>query len=73
MIFAPDELRMIGLAGHIWLRMLRSREENIIARMYGEFRSGKTDFVTSVAELACVRDQITEIKNAISLNENQKE
>lgn len=73
MNFTPDELRLIGVAGSVMLRMLKSREERIIARMYGEFRNGKTDHLASLAELACVRDQANEITNAMQQNENQRE
>ena len=69
----PDELRVIGMAGPQFIRMLRKREEIIIAKMYGEFRNGKTDFLTGMAELACVRDQIFEIESAIkSLNKEKQ-
>lgn len=63
--FTPDELRMLGQCAPILLMMLKSREERIIARMYGEFRNGKTDHLAALAELACVRDQIHEIKAAL--------
>lgn len=62
----PDEFRTIALAGPVWIRMLRAREERIIQKMYGEFRSGRTDHLASLAELACVRDQVHEIENAIA-------
>ena len=72
MMFSPDELRMIGIGGPIWLQMLKSREERIVSKIYGEFRNGKTDHLSAIAELACVRDQINEITNALKQNENQK-
>lgn len=68
----PDELRIIGMAGPAWIRMLRAREERIVSKMYGEFRNGRTDFIAGMAELACVRDQIHEIENSIKAL-NQKE
>lgn len=71
-MFSPDELRMIGIGGPIWLQMLKSREERIVSKIYGEFRNGKTDHLSAIAELACVRDQINEITNALKQNENQK-
>jgi transketolase C-terminal domain/subunit len=71
--FSPDELRLIGVAGPVWLRMLRAREVRIVDKMYGEFRNGKTDHLSALAELACVRDQINEITNAIGQLENLKE
>lgn len=68
----PDELRIIGHSGPMWLRMLKAREERIISKMYGEFRNGKTDQLASLAELACVRDQMFEIENAIKALNKEK-
>lgn len=65
MNFSEDELRVLGLCAPTILRMLKAREEKIIARMYGEFRNGKIDHLASLAELACVRDQIHEINAAL--------
>lgn len=73
MNFTPDELRLMGVAGPTFIRMLRAREERIVNKMYGEFRNGKTDHLTSLAELACVRDQINEITSALGQLENLKE
>ena len=72
MSFTPDELRMIGVSGGIWLRMLRSREERIFQRIYGDYKSGKIDQSQAIAEFACVRDQINEIAAAIRQNDNQR-
>lgn len=60
-----DELRIIGMSGPAWIRMLRAREERILQKIYGEFRNGKFEHVAALAEFACVRDQINEITNAI--------
>lgn len=65
MTFADEELRMMGLAGPIWIRMLKRREERTISRIYGEFRGGKSDHLAAIAELACIRDLINDINNAI--------
>lgn len=72
MTFTPDELRIIGISGPTWIRMLESREQRLISRIYGEFRNGKTDHLATLAELACVKDQIHEIKTAINQNNQQK-
>lgn len=72
MTLTPDELRIIGMSGPSWLRMLRAREERIISRMYGEFRNGRTDHLASLAEMACVRDQIHEIETAIKALNKEK-
>jgi hypothetical protein len=70
--FTADELRLIGVAGPTMLRMFKSRETRIVDRMYGEFRNGKTDHLTSLAELACVRDIINEITNALKQLERKE-
>jgi hypothetical protein len=73
MTFTDDELRMLGLCAPVILRMFKAREDRIISRMYGEFRNGKVDHLTAIAELACVRDQIHEIQSALARNEKGKE
>lgn len=71
--FTPDELRMIGVGGPLWLRLLKAREERIVNKIYGEFKNNKTDQLLNIAELACVRDQINEITAALKQNAQQKE
>ncbi len=73
MTFTSEELRVMGMAGPVWIRMLRSREETILKRIYGEIRNGNTDHLMALAEFACVRDQINEITSAMRQNNNQKE
>lgn len=65
MTFNEDELRLIAVSGPLWLRMLSTRADRIIAKMHGEFRNGRTDHLASLAELACVRDQQHEITSAL--------
>lgn len=72
MTFSPDQLRMIGVGAPLWLQMLKDREDRIVSKIYGEFRNGKTDFLSLIAELACVRDQIHEITSALAQNNKQK-
>lgn len=67
-----EEIKLLGLCAPTILKMLKSREERVISRMYGEFRNGKTDHLTSLAELACVRDQIHEINAALGRLEQEK-
>jgi hypothetical protein len=73
-MLTPDELRIIGMSGPAWISMLREREKRIMDRIYGEFRNGKADHLTAIAEFACVRDQINQIETAIRQlhKENQK-
>lgn len=65
MKLTPDELRVIGLAGTPLIRMLKAKEEIIVATMYGAFRNGTTDFMPQVAELSCIRGLINDIESAI--------
>jgi hypothetical protein len=67
-----DEIRVLGLCAPIIVRMLKGREEKIISRIYGEFRNGKTDHLSSLAEIACIRDQIHEINAAVGRVEQEK-
>lgn len=73
MNFTTDELRLIAMSSGVWIRMLEARSKRILDKIHGEFRSGRTDHLTSLAELACVRDQINEITSAIKQLESRKE
>lgn len=73
MNYSVEELRMISMAAPVWLKMLKTREDRVISKMYGEFRNGKVDHLCSLAELACVRDQMHEINAALSQLSNYKE
>jgi hypothetical protein len=64
---------MISLCAPTLTRMLEARKNRILDRIHGEFRAGKTDLLTVLAELACVRDQISEIQSALKQLEAQKE
>ena len=68
----PDELTLISVNGAAWIRMLRTKEDRVLAKIYGEFKNGKTDHLTSLAEFACVRDQINEITAAIRQHNEKK-
>jgi len=72
MDFSRDELQILGLSAPMILRMLKTREEKIVTRMYGEFRNGKTEHLTGLAELACLRDLQHEIQSALARNEKGK-
>jgi hypothetical protein len=64
-----DELRMLSVAAPVLLRMLAAREEIILQRMYGEFRSGALEHTARIAEFACVRDLTREIKTALAVRD----
>ncbi len=71
MTHTPDELRILSTIAPTMLRLLAAREKRILDRIYGDFRNGKQDYLTALAEYACVRDQIHEINSAIQQYENQ--
>jgi len=72
MKLTEDEEMAIAMSGVPWIRLLKRREENLIGRMHGEFRSGNTTQVGNLAELACIRDQIHEINSIIKIAESKR-
>ena len=64
--FTDDDLRILGFSAPVILKMLRTREERIISKMYGEFRNGKIEHLSAIAELSCVRDLMHEINTALA-------
>lgn len=63
--FAPEELKVIGLAAPIWLRMLREREKLLLGRIYGQYRTPGSEeqaYIPIIAEYAVIRDLIGEIE-----------
>ncbi len=71
-VLSADELRLVALCAPQLLKLLEAREERILNRIYGEWRSGKTKHLASLAEWVSVRDQLSEIKTALR-NNNEKE
>ena len=73
MSFYDDtEIRLLGLSAPALMKMLRSKEQRVLGTMYGEFKSGKTDFLARLAEWACVRDQISEIESVLRQHEKKE-
>ena len=70
--FTPEELRAVGAAAVIWLRMLEAREGRIVASIHSGFRNGEREFLAQAAELSTIREQIHEIKSAMRQNDAQK-
>lgn len=64
--FSPDELSLIRISGHIWLKMLKDRERKTLDKMYGLYCNGATDFMAIMSEYATVRGQIHELELAIT-------
>ena len=73
MSFTKEELKLLAVSGPTWIRMLRSRQERVIARMHAEFNSGSTDHLAYVAQIVSIREQINEITSALKQNENRSE
>lgn len=69
-MWSETDIRLMGLAAPVIVKMLRKREASILNRIQGEFRSDKTEFRASLAEWVCVRDQIHEIE--MILNQHNK-
>lgn len=69
MHFQSDEIKLLGLSAPIILKMLRSREERILKQLLGDFRAGKTDFLSRVTEFVTVREQINELTTVLSTQE----
>lgn len=67
-----DEVLILGHAAPAILRMLKEKEEKLVSKMYGEFRSGKVDHISSLAELACLRDLTHEINRALTAHQQEK-
>ncbi len=73
MTLTPEEIHILGLSAPAILRMLKAREDRILARIYGEFRNAKYDQTMALAEFACVRDQINEITSVLRQSDKQEE
>lgn len=64
--FDGDDLKILRISGPIILKGLDARMKMCLDRMYGAFRSGKTEFIADIAEFATIREQINEINNALN-------
>lgn len=73
MTLTPDEFTAIGHAGPAFISMLRIQEEVVVGRMYGNFRNGQKDFLSDIAELACIRGLIHQVTTAMKRLEKPKE
>lgn len=71
--FQNDELKIIAISGPIWVKMLREREQRLLNKIYGGFRNSQKDFTADLAEFCVIRDQISEITNALKRNDQQGE
>lgn len=70
--FTPDDMRLLGMCQPLLVRMLKTREETIIKRIYGAFRNGETEHLAGIAEIACIRDQLNEINTALAVFNKEK-
>lgn len=69
--FQPDELNILAYSAPVFLKLFRDREKRVLDRLYGEYRSGKTDFTNLIAEYAVIREQIHEITTALASREQE--
>ncbi len=69
---SPEEIRIIGLSAPQLITMLRAREERILGKLFGDYKNGQTKHLTTIAEWACIRDQINEITRTLSAHHKQE-
>lgn len=73
MTLHPEEIHILGASAPVILKMLKAREERILSSIFGEYKNGKTEHLTAIAEWACVREQINEIIRALRVHEATEE
>ena len=71
-ILTETDIRLIGLSAPVLLKLLRAREARLLGGIYGQFRAGKLDQTTALAEWASVRDQIHEIESVLRQHDKQE-
>ncbi len=64
--FNEDDMKILRLSGPTILKGLENRMRICLDTMYGRYRAGHKDFITDVAEFAVIKDQMTEITNALN-------
>ncbi len=70
--FSSDEIKILGFAAPIMLKMLNDKEKFILNRMRGAYKNGKKDFIPDIAEYVVVRDQIEELERTLKLAHGEK-
>lgn len=65
MTWQTEELRIIAACAPQLLRMIDEKEQRLWMRVHTEFKGGRTDFLSAVAEFSALRDQKNEINAAL--------
>lgn len=74
MTFEQDELRIVALSGDLWLKVIKDKERKLLDKLYGQFRNGKPDeCLLTVAEFCVIRDQFSEINQALRKSQEKQE
>lgn len=66
--FSPDEVKILHLAGPIFVKMLQDKERKLLLKLYGAYRNKLTD--TDMREMICefsiLREMQREITNPVT-------
>lgn len=65
--FTKEEVAVFGLGAPQMIRLIQSRITNVLGRMHGEFKAGKHDQLTALAEYSTLRDLEIEITNTLKV------
>lgn len=65
MHFEPDEIRMLTAYAPLMLKQLERRQRIILDKIYAKFLVEETDYLALIAQYVTVREQITEINQAL--------
>lgn len=71
-MFTPEEVRIIGLCAPQIMKLLQSKEEHLLNKIYGEFRNNNLDQTAALAEFACIRGLTNDIKNVLAQHLKQE-
>lgn len=71
-MLTAEEIRIVGLAAPQMLKLLTAHEDRILNKIYGAWRNGHTEHVAALAEWACIRSQINEIKSVLTQHHGQE-
>lgn len=64
-MFSPDELASLRIGGPAIIKSIQNSMQNVLDRMTGDFRAGKTDFLAHVAEYSALKSQLFNLTSAL--------
>lgn len=66
--FAPDEVKILQLAGPIFIKMLQDKERKLLLKLHGAYRNGAKDneFRDMICEFSVIREMQREILNPVT-------